>query len=253
MSSPLQHNDFEMRPERIFITYNEVIRNPYVYLFNKIDTKLRDFYKDFIDVDKFKGLNDKNMLRFLTERTDKQPFRFLAKRDFDMDDALKELMHRYPKIYEESPLLDIGDQIHMMLTQKFTEKIFVYTEEYDVRVHADIQKLYNNMERVTYVSGDFAKLIQRPELDGITTYIVNDLDYIYEVLEAGKADYVNFLLAKYAYNYIYNEDDDKMELRMDMEDMMGEAICKIAMFTPARFTEEHFTQYEFPEHLMSKL
>jgi hypothetical protein len=236
----LVHNKFEVRPEIIFINYDEIIKSPYPYLLNKIDTTLRQFYEPFLDVDKFKGLNLDNLLRFCTQRTDKQLFRYLSKVDFDVDGALKELKDRYMDLYDKSPLLSMGESIKMLLTQKFTEKIYIYSEIYDRRIHLDIQTLYNDMERVNYVCGNFKEVIQ--SLDGITSYIVNDIDYIHDIFEAKKADYTHIMLASYAYNYAMNEDESDLEFRIDLKDLTKDIVCKIASFTPVDFEEKHFSQ-----------
>jgi len=234
------HNEFDAKAEILFITYDEIIKSPYPYLLNKIDTELSPYYESFIDVEKFKGLDMNNLLRFCTQRTDKHLFRYLSKVDFDVDGALKELKDRYYEVYKDSPLLSMGDSIKMLLTQKFTEKIYIYTDIYDIRVHLDIQTMFGDMQRVNYVSGNIQKVLNK--LEGITTFVINDLDYLFDIVESGKTEYVNIMLASYAYNYIYNEDTKELELRVDVESMLKDKICKFATFIPAEFKREHFSQ-----------
>jgi hypothetical protein len=234
------HNEFEGRSETVLVTYDDVIKTPYPFLLNKIDTKLRSFYEAFLDVDKFKGLDMNNLLRLCVQRTDRHLFRYLAKTDFDFDGALKELQDRYFEIYEQSPLLAMGDGIQMMLTQKFTNKIYIYTEVYDIRVHLDIQKTFNDMERVNYITGDFPSVLNK--LDGITSYIVNDLDYVIDIINSGKTEFTNIMLAQYGYNYALDDDTQTLEFRMNLSDLIGDRVCKLGTFMPVNFTEKHFSQ-----------
>lgn len=238
----LVHNEFESKPEIILITYDEVIKSPYPFLLNKINKKLSFFYKEYLDIDKFNGLDMKNLVRFCIQRTDKHLFRYLSKIDFDVETSLKQLLDRYFEVYEESPLLEIGESLILLLSQKFTKKVYIHTEVYDIRVHMDIQNTYKDMERVVYVAGDFGDVLDKIEED-ITSYFINDLDYLDTIVEKGKAEYTNIMLANYAYNYILGEDGE-LEYRLDVEKLLDGIVCKFATFSPVHLTEEHFSQVE---------
>lgn len=234
------HNEFEGKPEIIFITYDEVIKSPYPFLLNEINTSLQGVYDTFLDLSEVKGRDMGNLLRLCTQRTDRNLFEYLAKREFDYATALKELKDRYFEVYDKSPLLTMGTSLQMLLTQKFTEKVYIYTEEYDIRVHLDIQNTYKDMKRVNYVTGDFGKVLDK--LEGITSYILNDLDYIIDILNKDKAEYTNILLASYGYNYVLDEDNDSLDLRIDVEHLIKDRICKFGTFIPAEFTHQDFSQ-----------
>jgi hypothetical protein len=238
----LVHNEYETRPEVVFITYEDVIKTPYPFLLNKIDTRLREFYEPFIDVDKFKGLDMNNLLRLCTQRNDRNVFRWLAKKDFDIDGSLKELKDRYFELYKDSELLKIGESVKLMLTQKFTKKIYIYSEVYDIRIHLDIQESFQDMKRVNYITGDFEKVLDKVE--GVTSFIVSDFDYVYDIIQKEKADYTNILLGNYGYNFIFNEDTNAMEFRLDHKKLIGDRVCKFSTFIPAEFKSKHFTQLE---------
>jgi hypothetical protein len=236
----LFHNEFDARPEIIFITYEDVIKSPYPYLLNKINTDLSDYYKDFIDLDKIKGLDMFNLTRLCVQRTEKNILRYLAKTEFDYDGALGDLKNHYFTIYKDSPLLSIGESLNMVIPQKFTKNVYIYTEKYDVRIHLDIMENFKDMDKVKYVSGSFAKALEK--LEGITTFILNDLDYVIDILNAGKEEYTNIMIASYGYNYIYNEDDDVLELRLDLDQLLKGKICKYATFMPVNLDRKHFSQ-----------
>jgi hypothetical protein len=236
----LMHNKFEERPEVLLITYEDIIKCPYPFLLNKIDTKLSPYYESFLDLEKFKGMDMDNLLRLCIQRSDIDIFKFLAKEEFDTAGALKDLKDRYFEIYKDSPLLKIGNSLGMMLSQKFTEKIYIYSEVYDIRIHLDVQENFPDMERVNYVSGNFEAVLDK--LEGITTFIVNDIDYIVDIINKEKAEYANIMLASYGYNYFYNDDTNAMDLRCDVEKIIGDRVCKFATFIPVDLSEKHFSQ-----------
>lgn len=242
----LMHNKFEEQPEVIFITYEDVIKSPYPFILNKIDTELKSYYEPYLDLDKFSGLDMDNLLRLCVQRTDPNILRFFQKIDFDANGALAEIKNRYFEMYEKSELLKIGYSLDMVMPQKFCEKIYIYTPVYDIRVHLDIQRNFNDMKLVNYVSGDFDKVLDKLG-DEITTYIVNDLDYVVHILEKDKANYTNIMLASYGYNYIYDEEEDKLDFRLDIQGLLENAICKFATFIPVDFTERHFSQLRKPK------
>jgi hypothetical protein len=238
----LMQNEFEGKPEIIFMDYEGVVKSPYPFLLNKINTELAPYYESFLDMNKIKGLDIYNLTRIAVQRTDKNILRYLAKSDFDCDQALKDLKNRYLNLYEESELLSMGGNMDILLAQKFTKKIYLYTEEYDIRIHMDIQNIFHDMQRVTYVSGNIEKVLEK--LEGITSYMVGDIDHVYHIIKSGKADYTNIMLANYGYNYYMDDDTKKIDLCLDIKELTKDVICKFGTFTPANLTEKHFSRLQ---------
>lgn len=238
----IMHNPFEGRDEIIFITYDEVIRSPYPFLLDKINTDFREIYQSFLKTEMFERYDIKQLLGFCSKRTDKDLFKYLSRFEFDYDTSLRDLKSRYIELYDESELLKIGESLFLLLTQKFTKKVYIYTEDYDIRVHLDIQKTYNDMERVSYIYGDFKEALQLAE--GVTNFIINDLDYLIDIIDSGKADYTTIMLASYGYNFVYNEDKEDIELRIKPEDFIGDIPCKFTTFIPHDYSEDHFRGVE---------
>jgi hypothetical protein len=127
------------------------------------------------------------------------------------------------------------------MNQKFTSKIYIYSEEYDKRIHADIQMNYKDMNKVNYVTGPLHEVIK--QIEGVTTYIFADIFDVTTLLAFDKCAYTNVLVANYGYNYYYME-DGKLALRMNLEEVSKEKIFKFATFMPADFTNSHFSMFE---------
>jgi hypothetical protein len=236
----LMQNPFEGRPEIIFMCYEDVIKSPYPFLLNEINTKLSQYYESFLDLDKIKGKDLFNLSRLCVQRSKPNILEYLAKTEFDYVKALKDLKDRYFKVYADSELLAMGKNMDILLAQKFTKKIYLYTEIYDIRIHLDIQETFKDMQRVTYVTGSFKNVINK--IEGITSYILNDLDYAYQIIKEGKEEYTDIMVANYGYNYFVDDDSQELELRLNMQSLIKDSICKFGTFTPLAMDERHFTQ-----------
>ncbi len=247
----LMHNPFEGRAEIFFIMYEDIVKtiDPFILKAIKNNQILSESFKNIIRLDDFKDLDDNNLLRLCIQRTNQNILEYLAKGKFDYDETYKTLKYSpsFFDIYKESELLEMGKNIQLMLNQKFTEKIYIYTEEYDIRVHLDIQETYNNMEKINYVWGDFTKALQ--DLEGITTIIINNVDYMFDIIQSGKSDYTTVMIPMYGYNYVEIEDNDLLELRLDLESLVEDTICKPFLFSPVKLKEEHFSQIDLNDIL----
>lgn len=237
----LMHNMFTERPEVFLISYEEVIKSPYPFLLHQIVHRYREVYDDFLHLEIIEKMDMENLARYCIQRTDYNILTGLAKKEFDYDSALRELKKRFFNIYENCELLSIGNSLPMLLSQKFTQKIYLYTEEYDVRIHLDIQNSFHDMERVPYVTGNFADVLDAiPET--ITTFILNDVTDIGVIFAKQKEAYTNILVASYGYNYVLDEESGDLKLRYNVEEHIEEnRIFKFATFIPQNLTEKHFT------------
>jgi hypothetical protein len=238
MNETFQRDEFTKRPEIIFITYDEVIKNPYPFLLKQILSKYKKNYENFIDLASIENMDDKNLMRFCVQRTNQNIFRELAKVEFDYDKANDDLYSKFDDMFLNSSLLSMGKNIPFLLAQKFTKKIYVYTRNYDKRVHLDLEMNFHDMDKIKYVVGDFDEVIS--SLDGITSYILNDANYIIPIIYNKKIEYTTVLVANYGYNYAMNE-DEQMVLKINVADILEPNIFKFATFMPEEFTEEHFT------------
>lgn len=233
------NNEFTKRDEIIFVCYDEIIKNIYPYLLRQIITKYQKQYKEFIDIESFVNLDDKNLLRLVIQRSDKNLLRYLSLKSFDYDGALTDLKNKFNEMYINSPLLIFGQSINFLLSQKFTKKIYIYTPNYDKRIHFDIQMTYKNMDVINYVTGDFTEVVQ--SLDGITTWVLNDVIDITTLIEFKKTEYTNILVLNSGFNYTKDE-DDKLVLRINIDDIVNQYIFKFATFDSINLTKEYFME-----------
>lgn len=229
-------NEFTTKDEIIFITYDDVIKSRNPFILNQILQKYKSYYNDFLDLSQIENLNKKQLDLFCLKRQHKNIFHTLAKKEFDCNTAMKEISDKYYDMFIESELLTIGKSLSFILHQKFTKKIYIHSQEYDKKIHLDIQMNYNDMDKVNYVTGNLINVINT--IDGITSYILADIMDVSALLATDKIAYTNILVANYGYNFTYI--DNKLNLRMNLDDAIKERIFKFATFMPIDIVKSDF-------------
>lgn len=235
----LMHNPRMGKPEVIFVTYDEVIKSPYPVLLHQILYRFRSVYEKFLNFDDIDGMDVKALMLYCTKRTHKNVFRDLMITEFDIDKSLKEATDRFFDVYSKSDLLSIGDSLRRVAAQRFTKKIYIYTPVYDLRVHIDIQETYGDMDKINYVNGDFTEVIKN--LPEITSYFLNDAEYVNALIEMKKLKHTTVLLAEYGFNYI--KEGDELFYKFDVESATEEHKFKFGSFAPFIVTDDHLKHY----------
>lgn len=236
----LIHNAFAIKPEVVFVTYDEVVKTPYPIILNQILTRYKSQYEEYLNFLEIHDYDLKNLIRFCIQRTKKNVFHQIARKKFDWDTSLKEIKDKFFDIYTQSDLLSVGEGLVFLINQKFTKKVYIYTEEYDVRVHLDIQRTYHDMRMINYITGPFEKTIS--SLDDVTSYILNDADYIPIIFKNNKANYTEILMANYGYNLAIKSGTDALVPKIDMESYTKDHIFKFGIFMPLNMDESYFSK-----------
>lgn len=218
--------------EVMFIVYDGVIKTPIPYILKKLqEPEYVEGYHDVLDYSKFEGRLDEQLLAVASRRLSKNILEYLATEEFDYKGTYDDLIMRFPNIYNDSKLLSIGQSIYILLQQSFLQKIYIYSEYYDERIQNDISNSYKDLHNITYVSGNFKDVISKiPEK--ITTYIIDDIDLLSQLIDMNKVAYSNVLLAKYGFNYKLDEESQLPILKIDDIEKVGkDKIFKLATFS----------------------
>jgi len=224
--------EFVKRPEIIFICYDEIIKNPYPFIIHQMRTTYRKIYEDFINFSLIDKFNMKDLLKFCIERRTINVIEHLSKKEFDYNKTLNDIFYKFDDMFVMSEPLIISSSIHVMLKQRFTEKIYIHTEKYDKRVHMDIQNEFKDMDKIKYITGNLFNVIK--SLSGITTYILRNILDVGIIIELNKSEYTNIIVANYGYNFTLDE-KDLLVPRFNVEDLLIEKIFKFATFSPYNF------------------
>lgn len=227
----IESNYFNNRPETIFITYEEVIKSPFPFILTQLQTRYKDHFKGFINFDLLKNLDEKGLVDFCIKRTEKNILRNVAIQNFDFESSIKQLRDNFKEIiWENSQELSMTKSIPILLNQKFLDKIFIYTKEYDKNIHKDIQENFKNMDKIKYITGPTLNDVL-DAIPKITTYILNDI-MDFSTLLCRDIRYSNILVADYGYNYTVKE--NKAVLRIDPDPLSKEKVYNFALFSPVK-------------------
>lgn len=226
------------KTEVFFVSYEEVIKSPYPVILQTILTKYKDFYSNYLKLDDLVHYNFANLTRFCIQRTDVNLLEYIAKTEFDYEGTLLELKSRFSNLYKISELLKFGQSLPILIAQRFTEKVYIYSPKYDPRIHLDIQTSLGTMDKIAYVAGNLAEAVSNLK-HKVTAFVFNDIAQIVEVAPTGKLKNSTVLLASYGYNYTLDSKGDLI-LKIDIEKMCREYGFEFVQFAPIDFTDEHF-------------
>jgi len=225
------NNEYINSEECLFIQYHDIIKSFKPYLLTRLlyNEDYRKGYDYCIDFDMFKDYSDSQLLGLVVKSIDKNILKTVMKVPFNYHACMSSLYTSFPDMFSESKHLAIGSSIHFLLKQKYVTKIYIHTEIYDRRIHEDIQNSYQDMNRINYITGDFIDAVNSVE-EKITTFIINDIKLVDGIINAGKAEYTNILIADCGWNYKKNK-EGKAVLDVDgIEEKMKKYIFKSGTF-----------------------
>lgn len=230
------NNPFTMRKEIMLIEYTDVIKCPSAGILNLIKKDYINELKDLININKLNLMDFNNIQRYCIERPTKNVLDYIKVNPFNTDTIYKALYNAYDTIYMDLPLMSIGDSVYFLSKQKFTEKIYIFSEEYDKKIEFDIKENYCELDNVFYVAGDFKSIIN--SIEKPTSYILSDIDKVQTIIDENKIEFVEIMVAQYGYNYCI--DDSILKIRGDYDKMMYDKNFKIASFTPLKMDDSYY-------------
>ena len=225
--------------ETIFMPYEEIVKSPYPLILQTILENYKDFYTPYLRLEEIESYDLRNLARLCIQRTDVNIFEYLAKTDFDFESSLIEYKNKYADIYTRSEILKIGLSFPLLMGQKFTEKVYFYSQAYDPRIHLDLQNTVGSMDKVSYVVGESMADVVSEIPETITSFILNDVAQVIELTATGKLKGTNVLLANYGYNYALNPEGE-LALKIDMETLSKLYEFNYGLFTPKDLSHEDF-------------
>ena len=231
------NNPFTMRKEIMLIEYEDVIKCPSAGILNLIKKDYMDELKDLINVSKLKLMDFNNIQRYSIERPTRNILDYIKVNQFNTETIYNALYNAYDTIYMDLPLMSIGDSVYFISKQKFTEKIYIFSEKYDKKIEFDIKENYCELDNVFYVAGDFKSIINNIEKP--TSYILSDIDKVQTIIDENMIEFVEIMVAQYGYNYCI--DDSILKIRGDYDKMMYDKNFKIASFTPLKMDNSYYT------------
>ena len=235
---------YARRDQYIFINYNEIIKMTYPVMLKELVDKYYDDLNDYLYLDMIKNYDIYNLERLCLERIVKNPLIYLKRENCPKeicDKLLKTFEREMVDMYAHSKFTKFGGNLYNVLMQPFVKEVYIYSEEpyeqipYDCMVYF---KEFNN--KLKFVSGDFIELIKQLPTKP-TTYILNDVDYVQQLIDNDLIGYTEILIGELGYNFVLDEDTDGLKLKHDLEDKMEKYIFKLGYVPLIDLEDKHFS------------
>lgn len=218
--------------EYIFIEYHDVIKSFKLYILKKLLTdEYRKNYDTFLHYESIENKTEEELCGIIKKSINFNILRTLAIKKFDWNLTYSDLVSQFDDIAKESHPLIIGSNaIKILLLQKFTKKIYIHTPVYDERVKEDLENMYSD-ERIEYVYGPFKESVSAIK-QHITSFILNDMLMINELINIRRISYSTVMIANYGYNYKINDKGELTTIVDDLDKKSKDYIFKVALFEP---------------------
>ena len=169
----------DIKTSKLLIAYNEVIKQPGLYILRKIRDEYMEKFKPYINTELLAEISDKDLPYIYAARNVINPLQWLAITEFDYEANYNSLAKRFKTMYIESEPTTLNQHMTHFLKAFFITDLCFWTEEYDKRVDFDIQSTYNNTdfsEKVKYVTGPLDGCIRDIHPDVVFyPYITDDM------------------------------------------------------------------------------
>jgi len=229
----MSENPFVSQNEIFFIMYEDIIKTFKFHILKKLlTTDLREGYDGYIDFSKIENKSDDELMTLTMTATDKNILKYLALKKFDFDATYIDLYLNNKDIIKKSQLLSFGNSIRLLLPQKFVNKIYIYNKYRDDDIYKDIYDIYSS-KKITFTYGDFDDVIEAiHKKERITTYVLNDVTLINNLIDSNRIQYRTVLVPSYGYNYTV-DNTGKVTLRINEIDKLSkDKIFKFETFYP---------------------
>jgi hypothetical protein len=239
----MDKNFFSTRDQYIFICYKDVIKHCYPIMLNKIIHEYYDELNELLYLDVIKDYDIYNLERLCIERTDVNPFRYL-KRDICTNETADLLLETFEDemfdMYTQSKFTNFGSRIFNLVTQPQIKELYIYVERPITQVMYDCKTYFEQFgNKIKYVCGDFIDVIKKLP-NKPTSYILNDADYIKDLIDNKFIEFTEIIIAELGYNFEVSE-DKSIVLKNGYEDLMEEHIFKIGYFPTLMLEDKHFS------------
>jgi len=186
----------DMIPSKLIIAYDEVIKQPGLYILRMIRDQFSEQFSEYINIDLLQEISDKDMDIIYASRNEANPLKWLAYGEFDYDRNYKSLHHRDKNMYMSMPTTSLYEHLDSYIRAFFITDICFWTRNYDERVDFDIQYMFNDRtNKMKYITGPFDMCIETVKPDMVFYPYIND---IWDIVR--KHESIVFAIPSYGFN-----------------------------------------------------
>ena len=233
MSSRLVEN-----PVNVFITFDEVMRDQNTFIIHLIldNENIRKQLESYIDLSIFECQSEGRIRTLLLNRDKKNILEWLSKKPFDYEVNYQKMYSKFPRMYEDSPPLDMYRTVSRFLDEPFVRNVFVYGRSSDVRVVFDLKQTFGKNDKLHYVTGPYLDAISA--IGKIDLFIDNDVERLAPVMYMPEHRYATFMVARYGYNYEFVTYSKEPQLKGDVVKHSIREKINLVEFLPFKVNRE---------------
>lgn len=239
----MDKNYFSTRDQYVFICYKDIIKHCYPIMLKKLIDEYYDDLSNFLYLDFIKEYDIYNLERLCIERTDKNPIKYLKKElctDETADNLLKTFEDEMYDMYTQSRFTNFGAKIFNLIMQPQIKEIYIYVERPIQQILYDCKIQFEQFgNKIKYVCGDFIEVVSKLP-NKPTSYILNDVDYIQDLIDNKYIEFTEIIIAELGYNFKLGENND-LVLKGDYESLMEKEVFKIGYLPTLILEDKHFT------------
>lgn len=218
----------------ILITYDRMIKDPDIFILQKLARSYYNEFKDYIDMESILSLDSTALAPFMFERKEQNILKWVSIKEFDYDKNYKFLYKEFKEMYNESQELKMVKVVKSFLTSYCVDRILIYNETDDIRQRYDLSLLFGK-SKLEYVTGPMDIILKN-----IPINIVYDWDArrVAKLNEFDEFDNIFFSVAAYGFNFEEERKDAIINiptLKYNLSDREN-----VAFFKNMTFTKESF-------------
>lgn len=166
----------EMVPSKLIIAYDEIIKQPGLYILRMIRDKFAEQFSEYINVDILQEIPDKDLNIIYAARNEINPLKWLAYGEFDYDRNYKSLHARNKSMYLEMDTTSLYEHMDAYFRAFFITDVYFWTRNYDKRVDFDIQYNFSSRtNKAQYITGPFDMCVDSIKPDIVFYPYINDI------------------------------------------------------------------------------
>jgi hypothetical protein len=183
----------------VLLVYDQVVKSTDTFILRMIIENYYDKFSPYMNLEPLRTCTIDAMIPLVVARTKKNPLEWLAKTEFDYASNYAHLHKRFVNMYDRAPILK-----HFQVMEKFClsyciGSVYVWSPEYDKRIHYDIEPVQSKYSSFQYVTGDMNKVINA--IGNLNLIYDYDADRVYDLVKDGYHNDIFFALARYGFNY----------------------------------------------------
>lgn len=218
----------------ILVVYDRIIKDPDIFILQKIAKKYYNQFKDYIDMESLLSLDASALAPVLYARKTQNILEWSAIKEFDYEKNYMFLYKEFKEMYRESAELKMVNTLKTFTTSYCIDRILIYNEIDDIRQRYDLFKLFGQ-SKIEYITGPMEKILKSIQINIVYDW---DASRVAKLNEYEEFNHTFFAIAAYGFNFEEGDPDAWINIPT-LKYGLSER-DNVAFFQTMAFTHESF-------------